>query len=500
MLSQGLQFKSKPTILWMSAFLLVGAGVLIGWFPLLANDWVYYDDPPYILENPLLGESSLLSRIRGALVTAPEGNWIPLTWLVFMMLDEAVGTVPVVFHGVSLTLHLVTAGLVLAVCRGLGLRWVLCVLLALLWALHPHKVESVAWATAMKDVLSGLFGFLAILLLMKGTGRKSSLLAWLAFVLSLMSKQAFVALPVCLFVFDVWKDGGIRLKTVLRRWHWWLASCVAGLMTLVANGGRTAVAEFEQPRGVGEYLFRGLAALGHHVQGSFFPVGLTPEYLDTAATLFKALLGLVFLVGLAGLVFQSWRKRGGEGTVVPPGAVFCFLVFLVLLLPFLGFIPSPMEFTADRLSYAPSFFLWVGMILTLGRLSKRTGQVLAMGGGLLVMVFLGETWRQIPFWKDGRALNERMLQVTASHPTALQNRGVERTLENDLEGALLDFEKVTTLYPLRVSAWSNSVRVLVRLNRLEGAQDRLNEGLKIHPHSEELLQMAERFEGYQLSN
>ena len=237
------------------------AVVLVLW-PVLSNGWVYYDDPPYLIDNPLLGKAPLAQRLFAAWTTAPEANWMPLTWTAYISLDSLFGLKPLAFHGLSLALHAGNAILAYLLCQRLGLKPFSCLVLSLLWALHPLRVESVAWASSLKDLLSSAF-VLASLILVLGQNKYYQYFALLCFVASLLCKQSFVALPAFLFLFDFLRDPQRRVFTHLRkRLLWWLVALAGGLVTVFVNRGRISEAEFSQPDSPLAFVVRGLCLSG----------------------------------------------------------------------------------------------------------------------------------------------------------------------------------------------------------------------------------------------
>ncbi|HEY6838471.1 MAG TPA: hypothetical protein VI389_06995, partial [Geobacteraceae bacterium] len=144
-----------------AAFVMMAA-VLVCYWPALTNGFVIYDDPEYVTENGPVLAGLTRDSIAWAFTTAHEGNWHPLTWLSHMADVTLYGLNPAGHHLTNLILHAAAT-----ICLFLGLRrmteafWKSAAV-ALLFALHPLHVESVAWVAERKDVLSGLFFFLAL--------------------------------------------------------------------------------------------------------------------------------------------------------------------------------------------------------------------------------------------------------------------------------------------------------------------------------------------------
>ena len=180
-----------------------------------ANDFVFYDDPQYITENPRVLGGLSGDNIRWAFTSTEVFNWHPLTWLSLQLDHELYGLEPWGFHLTAILLHAANALLLFLILRHLtGTLWP-SALVAALFALHPLHVESVAWAAERKDVLSTLFGLLALSAYLRYVERpnwRSYVLVFLALALSLMAKPMWVTLPGVLLLLDFWPLGRLRVR------------------------------------------------------------------------------------------------------------------------------------------------------------------------------------------------------------------------------------------------------------------------------------------------
>jgi hypothetical protein len=196
------------------ALLVVGA-VFVVYFQVRTHDFVNFDDPIYIVENPNLQAGLSLETVTRAFSEIYELNWIPLTWI-SLLVDHAVfGFAPAGYHLVNVALHALTAALLyLALARMTGSPW-RSAFVAAVFAIHPLHVESVAWASERKDVLSGAFfalGLLAYVRYAEGpSSRRMGVVA--AFLgLGLLSKSVLVTVPFALVLLDYWPLGRIRRR------------------------------------------------------------------------------------------------------------------------------------------------------------------------------------------------------------------------------------------------------------------------------------------------
>jgi hypothetical protein len=171
------------------------------------HDFVYYDDQEYIFENRHVQDGLTMKGVRWAFTSTYASNWHPLTWLSHMADRQFFGPSPVGTHLVNVFLHILNSVLLMVLLfRMTGAFWQ-SAFVAALFALHPLHVESVAWAAERKDVLSGLFFLLTILLYVRHVelpGLCRYLASLVCFVLGLMAKPMLVTLPFVLLLLDYW--------------------------------------------------------------------------------------------------------------------------------------------------------------------------------------------------------------------------------------------------------------------------------------------------------
>ncbi len=437
--------------------------------------WVYFDDPAYYAGNPLLGEAPLLTRLAAAWTVAPESNWMPCTWTIVILLNQLFDGSAQAVHVVSAMLHSLNAWLVYCTIHKLGAKSLVAVVCACIWALHPLRVESVAWASSLKDVLSGTFAIGTLLVLANDRRDwKNDWLAFFFFLASLLSKQVMIAFPAALLLWDYQKTGHSFRALVLARLKWWAAALGATLIVWNVNRHGISLHEIDGVDTLGERIFRGFAAFGHQFQQFIIPKDLLPEYLIEAATLPKAVLGGLGLSAALVALVALRNKRGGT-------ACWCFVAAVGLFFPFAGWVHSPMEFTADRLSYLPHCLAIAAIGLKIQNF-RFTHWALAPFAIAAAMI----SSRELPSWKNGETLNQAMLAVRPGHPTALENRGVARAGRGDLRGAIDDFLAVTQTHPQRMSAWTNAARALAAKGEFTQSALLLDNAIRLHPVRTEL--------------
>ena len=405
--------------------------VTLGAFvPALRGQFLDWDDVVNFVENPYyrgLGPAQLRWMFTSTLM----GHYIPLTWMTLGLNYVLGGMNPWGYHLVNLLLHASNAVLVYLVARRLmaaatrggaqvgqtdpAVSWA-SALTALLFGIHPLRVESVAWITERRDVLCGLFFLLAVLAYLMGVGGggrprpAGRALSLGAFAAALLSKAAAMPLPVVLLLLDVYP---------LRRLHLGWRRLLTEKAPYVALAGAAAVtALIVLRRGVAvtSYQDYGVASrLGMVAYSTLFypiaflwPMHLSPMYeLPPRVSLgawpfYPALLGVVAVTGILVLARRRW-----------PAGLAAWLYSALMILPVSGVVHSGSQLVNDRYSYLSGigFALVGGAILRAGlglrergRVSTRTAGALAGAATLILLVLGGTTWIQTYAWRDPETL------------------------------------------------------------------------------------------------
>lgn len=380
------------------------AATVFFYLPLWRNGFVTWDDPITITGNPHL-RSLDGDFFHWAFTTFLTGNWIPLTWLSLALDQRIYGLSPQGFHFTNLLFHLLNGLLVFAVSRRL-LGWVTqdekvkgpaAFLTALLFALHPLHVESVAWASERKDVLYAFFYLAAIGSYLqsvsdpkKGPGR-----LWVCgtfFTLALMAKPMAVTLPLVLLILDLWP---LKRRAWLEKVPFFLLSLGTGLVTLLSQASAHA---FPTAPGLTTAfrVMNAFRALILYAGKMILPIGLVPFYpIPRTADFFYYRINDLAVLLVVGSLLTAWTLRRKA-----PAFLTALLFYLVTLAPVLGVVEVGSQSMADRYTYLPSLALFLplgwGMAVWL---KKRT--MLRRVLTLVLAVLLGIlTWNQLAVWQD----------------------------------------------------------------------------------------------------
>lgn len=486
---------------WVPA--LIGLLVFIAFAPVLWNGFVNWDDDANLTNNE--GFRGLSPpHLWWMLTTFHWGNYQPLTWLSLAIDYEFWGMEPTGYHLTSLLLHIASTLLFYRVLldllgrmppkespgTGLPLRFPAAVG-ALLFALHPLRVESVAWATERKDVLCGFFIMLTLLayLRMDREEREGRLairwraLALVFFVASLLSKALGLLLPLVLLALDVyplgrWKPGQ-RRRILLEKIPFVAAAVIQGLLTYQALGQENLARPLSVPQG-GHRILQACYGLGFYLWKTVSPVHLSTLYAAPRSPDPWALGSWARLLGLAAITIGCVLGRRRFPAVAT--AWFCYVV---LLLPLVGLANDAPHWVADRYSYLACLPWAVLGAVAVDRMRRRAGPLGAratMLGSSAVLLVLGTlTFVQAQVWKDSITLWTQALRVDDANPSAYNNRGIARAAIHDESGARQDFTDAIRQDPGFVEAWYNRGRLRADAGDLDGAIQDETEAIRLWP-------------------
>lgn len=404
--------------MWLALLVAVVAFGLYA--PTLGYDFAALDDDAFVINNAVVTNGFTPASVKAAWTTAPEANWVPLLWMSFMLDIELHGMDPRGMHLTNVVLFALNAGLLFWLLR----RWTgspgVALAAALLWVCHPTRVESVAWITERKDVLSGLFFLLGVGAYVEG--RRGNLphgmfWAWLCMVIGGLVKQVLIVMPAALLLLDVWPLGrtdwdriwkdGWRLAA--EKWAFWL---VAGLLACVPiwvhheQGGLLEIPLYYRLGMIPiHYLF--------YLQKLAWPTGLMPLQDELP---FRWWLWAVGLGVLAAVTWGLWRLRRRH-----PGALMGWLWLVGLLFPWTGMVWGGAERMATRFMYLPQIGFFLAVAVTADELCRQRGwnpKWNIAAGLLLLAVYGGETLHLLPHWRDKDSFRGAVWRYNDGHNAA----------------------------------------------------------------------------------
>jgi len=419
---------------------LIAAAVLAVYWPALHCGFVNYDDPDYVTGNAAVQHGLTWKAILWAFTTTHAFNWHPMTWLSHIIDCQLYGLQPAGHHLTSLLFHAANSVLLFCLLRRMtGALW-RSALVAVLFALHPLRVQSVVWVSERKDVLSAFFWMLTLWAYIRyGEELKTQspkvkgyyVAALVLFALGLMAKPMVVTLPFVLLLLDYWPLR--RGCLVAEKIPFFALSAVSCVVTFVVQN-RTGAILTRFPLSV--RLANVPVAYARYISKTFWPSNLAPFYPHETCGVWEV-LGSVALLGLiSGLVL--WRMR--EQPYLAVGWAW----FLGMLVPTIGLVQVGAQSMADRYSYLPSIGLGIMMVWTVCELAadrRRLLQTAAFGAVLAALACAAVTRLQIPYWKDTAALFVHCTDVSDQKFLAYYNLGCVTMGNGDYARAIGYFEK-----------------------------------------------------------
>lgn len=431
----------------------------------LGCDFVNWDDDLVVLQNPLVQGLSA-TQLRAMLCEAHMGHYQPLTWLTYALDHALWGLAPGAFHAVNLVWHVGTAMACYALLAEVlhhastdtpaRARW-LAAFGALLFAIHPLRVESVAWVTERRDVVSGLFWMLTVWSYLRahrdGEPRRHR---WLQashglLLLSLLGKAWAVTMPVVLLLVDVvplrrHRRVGLPTLLVEKAGYIALALAFAVVAALAQDTGGARMTLVDHP-----WWARGMqACFGScfYAAKTLVPIRLSPLYpfehpVDASEARFWATT-LIVALATVGAVF-AWRRAPRTH-----GVIVAALAAAVICAPVLGFLQSGPQLVADRYTYLAAVPFSAVLVVWLAGVKARVVAALAIPWlGVLGAL----TWQQTRVWRDSRTLWEHTLRLQPESFNAHFQYGRALQAAGDAAGARREYEQTVALQPREHKAW-----------------------------------------------
>lgn len=441
------------------------------------------DDDVYVTRNPWVRNGLGWTSVRWAFTTVHEAYWIPLTWL-SLMLDCSLFGMNAGAHLLeNVALHALDAALLFALLLSLtGATW-RSAWVAALFALHPAHVESVAWVSQRKDVLSALFWMLTTLAYVRYARRTSVgryLPVVLAFALGLLAKPMLVTLPVTLLLLDWWplarRDRGVA-GLVLEKVPLLALSAAASAVTIFTQGSAGAVpalASIDLGARVANALTNYVLYLGK----IFWPWPLAVFYpLAPPDPAFAAGAALLLVVASAAALAPARRA---------PYLVVGWLWFLVTLLPVIGLVQVGGQQIADRYTYLPSIGIFVMLAwgaADLGATRRHAAPWLAAAGGATLAAAALLSWQQVSYWRDSVTLFTHAIAVTERNFLAHNNLGEALVAVGRPDEAAAHYFEAVRIHPGYAPARNNVGLVLARQGRYAEAEQEFRAALARSPNS-----------------
>ena len=450
------------------------AVTLAVFWPVGTLPFISYDDHIYVTENGWVQQGLSPQGAAWALRSREAANWHPVTWLSHMLDVTLWGSGPAGPHWTNLLLHACNVVLLFLLLDGLTAnRWP-SALAAALFGLHPLHVESVAWVSERKDVLSAFFGLLSLWSFSRYALARTRPLsraepgmrtepdfaqrrpqcfygfALICYALGLMSKPMVVTLPFVLVLLDYWplrrvleSDFRNSLKRVLvEKLPFFILSAISCIITWrVQSGGGAmgSLASFPVWARIGNAF----VSYARYLTNLAWPTQLALPYPHPGR--WSPLLELFCFALILGLTLAA-----GAGRKRAPFAAVGWFWFLGMLVPVIGIVQVGSQAMADRYTYLPSVGIFIAVawgVEALRNSCQRRREVTAMGALIVLMAFALRTRNQLEYWRESDKLFRHALAVAPNNYSALVNLGASLYARGQLDDALEQYQRAVQLQP-----------------------------------------------------
>lgn len=413
--------KSGLPYLYLILIIVIGT---IAYIPSLNNDFVNWDDIIYVMNNDMIKSISVENFLK-IWSTFWMGNYHPVTLLSFTLDFHLFQMTPHGYHYHNLVLHLVNTILVYFFCYHLFTKnTTIASIVALLFAIHPMHVESVAWISERKDLLYTLYYLLGLISYIYYIRRKKTgyfLLALLFFVISLLSKAQAVTLPLILLLIDYYLSRKFTFAVILEKVPFFILALAGGIVAIFAQKADNSI------NAVGltgfSSLFYGFYSIWVYLFKLVIPVQLNCfyEYPYTGSgnvPLYVYLSPVIIILFLAVLIL-TWKKQSY--------ITFGILFFLFAIFPVLQFLPVGQAVVAERYSYIPYIGLFIiagiGFETIRNKLNASRKRWITYAGLVVFFLFFVLSWSRSAVWKDSVSLWTDVMEKNPKSVTAYINRG-----------------------------------------------------------------------------
>ena len=487
--------------------LLLALVTLAAYWPVRNAGFVVFDDPDYVTENSHVQAGLTWTGVKWAFTTFQASNWHPLTWLSHMIDASLFGPNAGAQHFINVLFHSANAALLLLLLFRITSKLWPAAFVAALFAWHPLHVESVAWISERKDVLSTFFALLTLLAYVQYAEEsdvqnpKSKVWWWWAlvlFALGLMAKPMLVTLPFVMLLLDVWPlrrfctaalpgnesrtgvtECGMRStqfsKLLLEKIPFFLLTIASCVVTYFAQRGE-AVMSFEQ-RPVGLRLANAVVAYVEYLVKTVWPARLVVVYpLPSHIPSWQIAVAVIVLVVITVIACLAWQRA--------PCLLIGWLWFLGTLVPVIGLVQVGGQAFADRYTYVPLIGVFIAVAYGVAEFASQfripTAQI-SMATGLVLAGCLFGTERQLGFWQNSETLFRQAIAVTKNNVIAHINLGVALEQEDRREDALAEYHKAIDIDPNRFQAHNNLANLLSTMGERNEAVQQYQDALRLNP-------------------
>jgi tetratricopeptide (TPR) repeat protein len=468
---------------------------IVVYWPVRGQQFVNMDDELYVTENPHVLNGLTSESVRWAFTTSHGTHWLPVTWLSHMLDCQLFGVHAGAHKLVNVTFHIAsTVLLFLVLKRATSDIWP-SAFVAAVFALHPLRVESVAWVAERKDVLSAFFWMLTLWAYVRyverpGVGRYLWIV--LFFVLGLMAKPMVVTLPFVLLLLDFWPLGRTPWAAPARegfsRCHpkrLTLEKLPLLVLALISTGVQFWVTHSMGaivPTGIipiGLRVSNALVSYGRYLGKMLWPQNLAVLYPFPEAWSLSLVVTVVLFLTCVSVVVARAAKR-------QPHLIVGWLWYLGTLVPVIGLVQVGLQSMADRFTYIPMVGILIGVAWGAADAVAdwpRARMAAVAGAAAVVCACAVATRVQLQYWRDSVTLFERAAGVTGDNYLAQSNLGVALSNRGRIEEGMAHLMEAVRLCPNSAYAHQHLGRACFLLGRIAEGIDHLRKAVALDPDS-----------------
>ena len=476
--------------------------------------FVNYDDPLYVLDNAHVRAGLTWRGIAWAFTHVHSQNWHPLTTMSHMLDCQLFGVNPGAHHLVNVFFHGIAAVLLFILLAQITNSIWASAFVAAVFAIHPLRVESVAWIAERKDVLSGMFFMLTLLAYFRWT-RKQTVGRYLAmsilFASGLMSKPMLITTPFIMLLLDYWPLSRSRRSEVRGQESSnspWTKLVVEKVPLFVLSIGSCVATLWAQNFALGSTQFlplqwrvtNALFSYFEYVRQMFWPVDLIPFYVhpENRLEIWRLLIAIIVLIAVTTIAFIRRRQN--------PYLLVGWLWYLVMLIPVIGIVQVGLQGHADRYTYLPQIGLDIALVWLIWDLTKsclprrsasascsveltarrakagRPQKIILSSAAAIVLITLSSlSWRQTTHWRDTEALWRHTLAVTPDSDVAHAGLGGILFVRGQIDESIDHYERALRLRDGNVAAHFGLGRALAAKQKTDPAIFHFQKALSIQP-------------------
>jgi tetratricopeptide (TPR) repeat protein len=471
-------------------YLVICAGLIAAvaavYWPVCNYEFIHYDDNSYITENENVKDGLSWNGFKWAFTTGCASNWHPLTWLSLMLDCELFGVKAGPMHVVNVLFHIANTILLFLVFTRITKGIWQSAFIAALFALHPLHVESVAWVTERKDVLSTFFWLFTMLFYVlyverQSLGRYIAVLVLFAF--GLMAKPMLVTLPFVLLLLDYWPLERLgRQKTsvkwlIIEKIPMIVLSVVSSVITFIVQQRGGAVIESEQLL-FSERIANTLTSYISYIGKMFWPSRLAvfyPHPVNRIAVNEVAVCAVILILITVVLLYFGRRCK-----YLAVG----WLWYLGTLVPVIGIVQVGAQAMADRYTYIPLIGIFIIIAFSAAQLLEKlySGKIIpAVLAGVCLVACTVVTSQQLKCWKDSLSLFRHALDVTENNYVMLNNYANVLNKLGRQDEAAAQLAEAVRLAPNSLEILFNYGNMLKDMGKIAQAIEQFEIAIKIKP-------------------